>query len=271
MAETITSLHNPKVKQLVRLRDRRERDRTGTFLVEGYREILRGVEADLVVEEMYVCPQLFLGGNEAALVEHARGRGADVVELSEPVFRKVSYRDRPEGLLVVARQPDTSLHRLRLTGDGFVLVVCSIEKPGNLGTMLRTADAAGMTAVVVSDPTTDPFNPNVVRASLGTLFTVPLAVAGTVETLSALAGAGVRIVATTPSAATTLWDADLTGPVAVVVGSEQYGLPAAWLDAADVRVRIPMAGRADSLNAAVAAAVTVFEALRQRSMPRTAG
>lgn len=264
MAGTVTSLQNPRIKRLVRLRDRRARDRSGTFLVEGYRELRRALDAGVSLTELYVCPELFLGTNEGALIADAREAGAEIVELAPAAFGKVSYRDRPEGLLGVALQPSTSLDRLDLSGDAFVLVVESIEKPGNLGTMLRTADAAGMRGILVADPTTDPFNPNVVRASVGALFTVPLAVASTEEAIPALRGAGLRLVATTPSARLLTWEADLTGPVAVVVGSEQYGLSPEWLDAADVAVRIPMAGTVDSLNAAVAAAVTVFEAVRQR-------
>lgn len=266
MAEVISSLQNARVKSLVRLRDRRERERTGTFLVEGYRELLRGVESGLTVEAVYVCPALFLGGNETTLAEAARASGAELVELSVDAFAKVSYRDRPEGILAVARRPETALARLRLDHGTFLLAVESIEKPGNLGTMLRTADAAGMTGVVVADPTTDPFNPNVVRASLGTLFTVPIAVSATDETIAALRAAGVRMVATSPSAPTLIWEADLTGPVAIVVGSEQYGLSETWFDAADAAVSIPMGGKVDSLNAAVAAAVAIFEAVRQRTV-----
>ena len=147
-----------------------------------------------------------------------------------------------------------------------MLVVESIEKPGNLGTMLRTADAAGVAAVVVTDPTTDPFNPNVVRASLGCLFTVSLAIAPTNEAINWLRAAGVRTLATTPDTDTTLWESDMTGAVALVVGSEQYGLSSEWLEGSDERLRIPMEGDADSLNAAMAAGVALFEAVRQRSV-----
>jgi RNA methyltransferase, TrmH family len=144
------------------------------------------------------------------------------------------------------------------------LVAEAIEKPGNLGTMLRTADAVGCDAVIVADPTTDAFNPNVVRASTGTLFTVPLAVSSTPELLTWLRGRSVAVAATTPDTDVLLWDADLTGPVAVVVGAEQYGLSPAWLEQADLRIRIPMAGRADSLNAAMASGIVLYEAIRQR-------
>jgi TrmH family RNA methyltransferase len=168
-------------------------------------------------------------------------------------------------LLAVARRFDTGLSRLRPGSDPLLLVAESIEKPGNLGTMLRTAEAAGADAVVAADPTTDPFNPNVVRASLGTLFRVPLAVAGSEETLAWLRDHGIRSYAATPEGAVPLWEADLTGAVALVVGSEQYGLSEAWMDAADGRVVIPMPGSVDSLNAAMAAGILLFEAVRQRA------
>ena len=155
----------------MRLRDRRERDRSGLFLIEGYRGAApRPGTAASTLAEVWCCPALYLGQNEEALVAAARAGGAEVVPVAEAPFRKASYRDRPEGLLAVARQFPTGLDRLDPGPDPLLLVVEGIEKPGNLGTMMRTAEAAGAAAVVVCDPTTDPFNPNVVRASLGTLF-----------------------------------------------------------------------------------------------------
>lgn len=263
----ITSPQNDRVKDLVRLRDRRHRDRTGRFLIEGYREITRAVDAGVEPTTLYVCRDLFLGPNEDRLIEALTG--TEVVEMAEAPFRKVSYRDRPEGLLAVAPQFGTELDGLRLPAAPLVLVAESIEKPGNLGTMLRTADAAGA-AMIAADPTTDPFNPNVVRASTGTLFTTPLAVSDTPSVVEWLRAADIAIAATTPDTDRLYWDADLSGPVAVVVGAEQYGLSDTWLDNADVRLRIPMAGVADSLNAAMAAGLVLFEAVRQREVSASA-
>ncbi len=273
----ITSTQNPTVKDLVRLRKRRERDATGLFLIEGYRELRRALEADIDLTHLYYCPDLFLGGNEPALLDLAASRGARLIEMAEAPFRKVSYRDRPEGLIAKARQFPVDLQRLVLPDHPLVLVVESIEKPGNLGTMLRTADAAGADAVIVCDPTTDPFNPNVVRASIGCLFTVPLAVADTQSTVHSLRDREIRSFASTPSTNRLYWEADYRVGSAIVVGSEQYGLSDAWLQGADERIRIPMAGDADSLNAAMAAGILLFEAVRQRMVPagdrkeRTAG
>ena len=264
--EKITSLQNPRVKQLVKLRDRRTRDEAGVFLVEGYREIRRALEKSVVLQELYFSPEWFLGENEGALIDQAATAGAEVYELSKDAFAKVAYRERPDGLLAVAPQWHRALTDLRLPADPFLLVVEAIEKPGNLGTILRSADAAGCHAVIVCDPVTDIFNPNVVRASTGVLFSVPLVVAESAAVHAWLCSVGVRTIATTPSAQMIYSDVDLRGPLAVVMGSEQYGLSEFWLKHADVPVRIPMAGQADSLNVAMATIITLFEALRQRGV-----
>lgn len=268
MHEPITSVTNARVKRLVKLRNRRERDASGVFLIEGFRELTRAVEAGLTVREIYFCPGWFLGNNEAALVERAVAAGSEPIELGLEAFRKVSYRDRPEGLLGLAAQFPTTLVGLPLSPDPLILVVESIEKPGNLGTMLRTADAAGVDAMIVCAPTTDPFNPNVVRASLGCLFLVPLAISSTPEAIGWLHDHHIEILAASPAADLPHWEADFRGPSAIAIGSEQYGLTETWWQEAGERIRIPMAGQMDSLNAAMAAGVVLFEAVRQRSSAR---
>jgi TrmH family RNA methyltransferase len=266
VAEPITSLTNARVKQLVKLRNRRARDESGSFLIEGFRELTRAVDGGISIRELYFCPELFLGANEPPLIDRSVAAGAEAIELGTEAFRKVSYRDRPEGLVGLADQFPTGLDVLSLSESPLVLVVESIEKPGNLGTMLRTADAAGADAVIVCDPTTDPFNPNVVRASLGCLFIVPLAVASTSDTLAWLAERGIRAFATSPAGSTLPWHTDLTAPSAIAVGSEQYGLSEEWLRHSEEQIRIPMSGEIDSLNAAMAAGVVLFEAVRQRTI-----
>ena len=265
MTGLITSTSNPKIKRLVRLRDRRSRDAEGVFLIEGFRELRRAVEAGVPINELYVCEDLFLGSGEAALAGRIAATGARLVTVAPAPFRKAAYRERPEGLLAVAPQFDTCLARITPPGDALILVAEGIEKPGNLGTMLRAADAAGAAALVVADPVTDPFNPNVVRASLGSLFTVPLAVGSTSEVMDWLGSRSVRTVVTTPAASNPHWEVDYAGRVAVAVGSEQYGLSDPWLDGRYEQARIPMSGSADSLNAATAAGIALFEAVRQRS------
>ncbi|HVZ65983.1 MAG TPA: RNA methyltransferase [Lacunisphaera sp.] len=263
--EKITSLQNPRVKQLVKLRDRRPRDEAGLFLVEGYRQIRRALEKSVRLQELYFSPEWFLGENEPALIEQARQAGAQLYELSKEAFAKCAYRDRPDGLLAVAPQWKHTLDDLKLGAPPFLLVVESIEKPGNLGTILRSADAAGVDGVIVCDAVTDVFNPNVVRSSTGVLFSVPVVLTDSQKVHAWLRAHGVRIVATTPNTPQVYTQSDLRGPLAIVMGSEQYGLSDFWLKQSDQLVRIPMAGQADSLNVAMATLITLFEAVRQRS------
>jgi TrmH family RNA methyltransferase len=262
--ETITSLQNPRIKRLIRLRDRRDRDEERAFLVEGYREVRRALERKVELSELFFSREWFLGVNEPALLAQAEAAGAKLYELSKDAFAKVAYRERPDGILAVAPQWRKALADLTLPAMPFILVVEAIEKPGNLGTILRSADAAGCDAVIVCDPVTDLFNPNVVRASTGVLFSVPCVVEESPRVLAWLRERGIRTVATTPWAKDVYSDSDLRGPLAVIMGSEQYGLSEFWLRNADLPVRIPMAGQADSLNVAMAALITLFEAVRQR-------
>lgn len=241
------------------------------MLIEGYREILRAVENRHFPTQLFFCPDLFQGGNERALVERCRNAGAELFECSVPVFEKLAYRDRPEGLLAIALQVHRSLDSLVLPSDSLLLVAESVEKPGNLGTILRSADAAGADAVIVCDRCTDVNNPNVVRSSIGTVFAVPVFETTTPACLAWLDARRIRVVAATPHTETLYTDTDLTGAVAIVLGTEQYGLSQTWLQRAAVRVRIPMLGQADSLNVASAATLLLYEAVRQRGWGRAPG
>lgn len=261
----ITSLQNPKVKLAVNLRDRRSRDEHGLFLIEGYREIERAVAMKRKIATLFICPEFFLGDNEQKLIDAS---GAEVLHCSKEVFAKISYRDRPDGLLAIAPQVHATLSDLehKLSSNPFLLVAESIEKPGNLGTILRSADAAGVDAVIVCDPTTDIHNPNVVRSSVGTLFTVPVVEATGDATLAFLNARNIATVAATPHAKQSFTSADLKGPLAIIVGTEQYGLTKRWMESADITVRIPMKGVADSLNVASATTLLLYEVQRQRSL-----
>jgi RNA methyltransferase, TrmH family len=264
--KVVRSLTNPGVKRAVKLRGARARRETGLFVVEGFREVARAIEAETEIVELWFCPDLFLGSRESELVEAARTAGAQCIEVTPDPFRKMSYRDRPEGLLAVCKQFDITLDRIMLGPRPLVLVVESIEKPGNLGTMIRAAGAAGADAVLACDPATDVFNPNVVRSSIGTSLLVPLATCTTAEAIDWLHRNAVAICAATPDAELPMWQADLRRPSALIVGSEQYGLSDTWLSAAEQKVEIPMPGRViDSLNAAASAAILLFEAVRQRT------
>lgn len=252
----ITSTANPLVKDLARLRTPRHRRSAGRFLIEGRRPLEMAFGAGVRVDQVVVCPEL--GGR-------AGDWPVDVVEMTEAPFRKVSVRQKPDGVLGVARLLDTGLPPAPTNGPLLVLVAEAVEKPGNLGAMLRTADATGVAVVMVTDPTTDIHNPNVVRASQGALFTVPVAITTMPEALAWLDTHSIRLVALSPAAATTLWETDLTGRVAVAVGSESPGLSPPLTAAAETTVMLPMQGSVDSLNVSVVAAVALFEACRQRS------
>ncbi|NYE74263.1 TrmH family RNA methyltransferase [Microlunatus parietis] len=263
----ITSRTNKKVAELVRLRLPRHRARAGAFLIEGYRELSRA-QSRVDLLDLYYCRALWSGRHEAALLARARAGGTRLVELAEEPFRRISHRDRPDGLIGVGRIFPAPLNGLPAQHGSLLLVVQGIEKPGNLGAMLRTACAAGVDGVIICDPATDPYGPGVVRASLGHLFTVPLAITDSGSALRWLQQRGITIFAGIPDAPDASWDADLTGAAAIAIGSEQRGLSSRWAEVAHP-VRIPMsagpAGGPDSLNAAVAAGVLLFEAARQRS------
>ena len=262
----ITSLQNPIVKQMVRLKDRRDRDESKRFLIEGYREIKRALDHGIELESMMVCPDLFLGINEEDLMECAQKRNVRLYESISRVFHKISYRDRPDGLIAIAKQMNFTLANLSLKKNPFFVVAQSIEKPGNLGTILRSSDAANVDGVIVCDRCTDIYNPNVVRASVGTLFSRPVVEAASEEMIQWLKKNSIRVVAATPHAPSSFTKVDLSGPVAVVVGTEQIGLTGDWMEMADIQVRIPMLGSADSLNVATATTLLLYEVLRQRGI-----
>lgn len=261
----ITSAANPRVKHLVALRRRRVRDAEQVTLVEGFEELDLALSCGVRPLALFYCPELNRPESaEADLDERAAECGAEVIRVSRDVFGKIAYRESPDGWLAVVPAIPASLGGLRIGADALVVVCQGVEKPGNLGAILRTADAAGVSAVLATDPVTDWGNPNVIRASKGTVFSVPVAASGTDQVLAWLRERAIGIVAATPSADTLLHQADLTGPVAIAVGSEKHGLTDQWLDQAAIRIRIPMFGRADSLNVATSAAIVCYEAVRQR-------
>lgn len=265
MDELISSLQNPKIKHVIHLRDRHEREKNQQFIIEGYREILRAADAKRRIDQLFICPELFLGSNENALITRIAQQGAKIIPCTEKVFQKISYRDRPDGLIAIAPQSHFSLQQLTPSANPFYIVAEAIEKPGNLGTILRSSDAVGLDALILCDRCTDIHNPNVVRASVGTLFTVPVIEASSEETIAYLKKNNIAILAATPSATEEFTKVDMTRPLAIAVGTEQLGLSEKWLKEADIRVRIPMNGVADSLNVAMATTLLLYEALRQRS------
>lgn len=265
----ISSLTNPRVKRVVKLRQRSHRDALGLMLVEGFREIQSAVRNGYAFQELYHCDDLFLGSNEDDLLQKCADAGAQRIACSRDVFTKMSYRDRPDGLIGVGPQLGQTLADLPAQTAHFVVVAEAIEKPGNLGTILRSADAVGASAVLVCDRCTDISNPNVVRASVGALFSVPVVETDTASALKWLRENKISIVATSPDAEPYYTQTDLTGNVAVVVGTEQYGLTDTWLKESDRAVRIPMLGQADSLNVASATTILLYEVVRQRQIAGT--
>jgi RNA methyltransferase, TrmH family len=264
--QKITSIRNPRIKEAVRLRERKARKETNSFLIEGYRELSRAIGAGRLIDTIFFCPQFFLGENERHLLQAAQ---VEKILCSPDVFEKISYRDRPDGLLGIAKQVHRRISEYNSPSfPTFLLIAESIEKPGNLGSILRSCDAAGVQAVFVCDPTTDIYNPNVIRASVGTVFTVPIYEGTTQEALDFLHKNEIFSVAATPDAKIEYTEADLLLPLALVVGSEQYGLSEPWRKKADYPVRIPMLGIADSLNVASATSLLIYETLRQRRLSR---
>jgi TrmH family RNA methyltransferase len=263
----LTSIANPRVRAALALRDRRERDRTGLTLVDGARELRRALDAGATVVEAFVCEPLLAGSDARAALDQLRAAGTVLQAASEAVFAKLAFGQRAEGLVAVVRIPALGLDHLVLPERPLVIVVESVEKPGNLGAILRSADGAGADAVIAASPRTDPFNPNAIRASAGTIFSVPLGAATTAETLAWLAERGLRTVTARVDAERSYADADLTGPLALVLGAEAEGLSDAWRGTGIEAVRIPMLGVADSLNVSVSAAILLYEARRQRERP----
>ncbi|HEX4705811.1 MAG TPA: RNA methyltransferase [Pseudonocardiaceae bacterium] len=261
----LTSVSNPRVRTLVNLRRRRQRDQLGLMLVEGYEELSLALTAGMVPSTLYFCPELVRDVENLDTVAAVAALGTEIVQVNTRVFERVAYRESPDGWLAVVHTVPTGLAALRLRPNPLTLVCESVEKPGNLGAMLRTADAVGVDAVIAAAPITDWGNPNIVRASKGTVFAVPVAAADSAEVLAWARTGALRVVAATPDTDTVFTDVDLTGPVAIAVGSEKHGLSSTWLDSADVQVRIPMSGLANSLNVATSAAIILYEALRQRT------
>jgi TrmH family RNA methyltransferase len=260
----ITSTANPRVRTAIALRDRRERESRGRTLVDGVRELGRALDAGALVDEAFFCPTMNAGPTVVTLVGRLRAAGVHVTEVDERVSGRLAFGDRAEGIVGVVAVPATGLDELVIGADALVVVLDGLEKPGNLGAVLRSADGAGADAVILAGARTDPYNPNVVRASLGTVFAVPVAVATPPEVRAWLEARGVRIVATRVDASESYTDVDLHGATAIVLGAEATGLGDPWSGEGITSVSVPMRGVADSLNVSVTAAILLYEARRQR-------
>jgi RNA methyltransferase, TrmH family len=263
----ITSLQNPRVKDAVRLRDRRHREKQGRILIDGARELRRAVAAGVKLLEIFVCEPLCHSDDARHLLASLPQCGGEVWHVAETVFQRLAFGQRAEGVLGVAEMPQPTLETLRWDGTStapLMAVLEGVEKPGNVGAVLRSADAAGVSAVIVADGRTDLFNPNTIRASLGTIFTMPVCEAESGDVLAWLRERQFRIVAARVDGSVCYTKVNYRRPTAIVLGGEAPGLSPIWSGDDIMAVRLPMLGAADSLNVTVTAAVLFYEALRQR-------
>jgi RNA methyltransferase, TrmH family len=265
---TLTSAANPRFRAAAALRDRRDRQRTGRFLVDGAREVGQALDAGVELVEAFVEAGPARDPEVAVVTARASARGVPLVPVAAELLARLAYGERASGIVAVATAPGTSLAALIPSATApLVGVLVDVEKPGNLGAVCRSADGAGLNALIAAGTATasaDPWNPNAVRASLGTVFTVPLAVARTAEVLAWLRARGPRILAARVDGSVPYTDVDMTGPLALVLGSEAWGLTDEWSGDDISAIRLPMHGRADSLNVAATAAILFYEARRQR-------
>ena len=254
--ESITSAQNPKIKNLLLLQEKsRARRDQGLFVVEGRRELEHCLEGGFTVKTLFVCPEIT---GEEVLPSPA------IIEIPLELYKKVAYRDSTEGIIAEVEYKALTLEDLHLPENPLIVVLESVEKPGNLGAVLRSADAAGADAVLIGDPLTDLYNPNLIRASIGAVFTVPVMAAPSADIIAFLKDRGIQILTAQLQDSSLYYDVDMKRGTAIVMGTESTGLTPIWRQAADAHIRIPMLGRLDSLNVSVSAAILLFEAVRQR-------
>lgn len=271
--EVITSLQNPKLKFLLQLQQKSsERRKAGLFVVEGRRELMHCMEAGYVVDTVFWCPAVKAGTDSPSVLPDVQGHlpmlpnGVHLFEVSREVYEKMAYRGSTEGIVAEVHTRQFTLHDLSLPESPLIVVLESVEKPGNLGAILRSADASGVDAVIVCDPLTDLYNPNLIRSSVGAAFTVPCVACSSGECIDFLQQKGIQILTAQLQDSHLYYDIDMSRPTAIVMGTESTGLTDQWRQAADSHIRIPMLGRIDSLNVSVSAAILMYEAVRQRAV-----
>ena len=264
MFKKISSSDNPFIRQLLSLDKARERKKNGHFVVEGLREISLAADSHWEIEHLLFSPDIFDQSKMHSFINDKKLHSTVITQVSEPIFRKLTYRDKHADLLAVVRCKTLTLEHLSLSPLPLVLILESVEKPGNIGAILRTADAAGVDALIICDPHTDIHNPNVVRSGLGALFTVPIAVCSSHEAISWCRKHKLNIIASSLRSDRCYTDMDFRKGIAMVMGSEAEGISELWANEADHLVKIPMHGKIDSLNVSNAAAILIFEVLRQR-------
>lgn len=260
MHPLITSSQNIKIKNILALEKARERKRQNTFIIEGLKELSLAVEGGYKISSVFFCPEIVSAETVLAIVT----RENLLIPVQQSVFEKIAYRDSTGGIIALAEQKNHSLKDIQLSNNPLVLILESVEKPGNLGAILRTADAAKVDAVIICDPQTDFYNPNVIRSSVGCIFTTQVASANSQDTIEWLKTAHIQILATYLKASKPYYEVDFNPPSAIIMGTESIGLSDEWVKNSDLNIIIPMQGKIDSMNVSTAAAVIVFEAIRQR-------
>ncbi len=260
MNSRITSVQNPRIKHLLSLDKVRERKQHNQFVIEGLRELALAITANYSVDSVYYCEDTTDPDEVAALGLEER----ILTPVNQTVFNKIAYRESTSGVIAIAQKKQNQLNQIQLSDNPLLLILEGVEKPGNLGAILRTADAAGIDAVICCDPQTDFYNPNVIRSSIGCVFTNQISSASSEETITWLKENGLKLFCTYLSGASRYTDVSYQQPCAIAMGSEAQGLSDIWISNADANILIPMRGKIDSMNVSVAAAVVVFEALRQR-------
>ena len=272
--ESITSAQNPKVKELLALQEKsKERRKKGLFVVEGRRELLHCIEAEFEPHTLFICRDILSDKDFdkilGAIEENFCDSSYPIVEISQQLYDKVAYRGGTEGIIAEMHCKELSLEGLKMKENPLLVILESVEKPGNLGAVLRSADASGVDAVIVCDPLTDMYNPNLIRSSIGAIFTVPVATASSEDTIAWLKSKGIKIYTAQLQDSEWYYDTDMKGGTAIVMGTEATGLTNIWRKAADAHIKIPMLGRLDSLNVSVSAAILMYEAVRQRKDANT--
>lgn len=258
--DVITSTSNPAVKRILELgKSTSARKESGLFVVEGKREIIHCIEGGFSINSLFICPEIASEESTTLLSRNFR-----TTEVSRKVYEKIAYRGGTEGIIAIVKAKEHNIETICLSENPLIAVLESVEKPGNVGAVLRSCDAAGVDALLLCDPKTDLYNPNLIRASIGTVFTVQCAVCSSQEAVSFLKRNKIRILTAQLQDSSLYYDCDMTCGTAIVMGTESTGLTDIWRKAADAHIKIPMMGNADSLNVSVSAAVLLFEALRQR-------
>lgn len=259
----ISSLQNPKIKRLIQLQQKSsDRRKEQLFVVEGHRELFHCIEGGYVIDSVFTCPD-FLNDEATKLINLLDGNTSKYI-VSNKVYERIAYRGTTEGLIALVRMRDVTLNDLKLSDSPLIVVLERVEKPGNLGAILRSADAAGVHAVIICDPLTDIYNPNLIRSSIGAVFTVPCLTCCSEECIAFLKSKGIKILTAQLQDSSLYYNINMKRPTAIVMGAESTGLTSLWRDAADAHIRIPMLGKMDSLNVSTSAAILLYEAVRQR-------